>query len=166
MKLVNIQDVQDVTIKSFFSGDDHLDDFFHKHAKKNDSIGYGRTFVLMEKHTIIGFFTLCTAQIEFEEYPKRLIEKLPRYPIPAIRIARLAVDSYLHGKGYGKTLLREAFLKILTASSVVGSKLIIVDAKESSKPFYEHFGFIPLSKNKLTYFMHIDTLIQAFNNPE
>ena len=39
--------------------------------------------------------------------------------------------------------------------------MVIVDAKETSKSFYEHFGFTPLSGNELSYFLPVETIRKA-----
>lgn len=66
-------------------------------------------------------------------------------------------------KGYGNELLKEAFYKIVNASQTIGIKIVVVDAKESSKSFYEKYGFIKLVDEKLTYCIHIQTIIDAMN---
>lgn len=42
----------------------------------------------------------------------------------------------------------------------VGIRLVLVDAKESSVTFYEKFGLLKLQKDKLSYFLLVDTLKQ------
>ena len=98
--------------------------------------------------------TLCSASINFEEAPKGL--NLPKYPIPAIKIARLAVDKRFQGKGYGKELLRHSLDKIATLSTFIGVRFVAVDAKEESKAFYERYGFTPLPNKKRTYILPIE----------
>ena len=161
MILKSIKDIDREQLNSFSCGINQLDEFFKKHALKNDSNGYGKTFVLEEKNKVVGFFTLCRAQIKFETYPNPTQELLPRYPIPCIRIARLAVLKEKQGKGYGKELLKQAFLKIIGAAISVGVKLVLVDAKETSKSFYEKYGFRLLLNGTLTYYLPLNTIIEA-----
>ena len=84
---------------------------------------------------------------------------MPKYPIPALRIARLAVDKEL--KGIGKWLLAQAFLKVIQVADITEIHFIIVDAKETSKSFYEHYGFIKFNDIDLTYFILVDTVRNA-----
>lgn len=165
MIIKSIKDVDDKLIRDFSCGVNSLDSFFVKHAFLNDQIGYGKTFVALEKNNVVGFFTLSSAQIEFESMPKDLNYSLPRYPIPAIRIARLAVSKKYQGKGFGKALLKEAFAKIVYASINVGVRIVLVDAKETSKTFYEQFGFQLLKEDSLTYFISMSTVLDAIMNP-
>lgn len=163
MILKSIHLVEDSLINTFSCGNKDLDKFFKKYAKDNDTAGYGKTFVLFDEEKLVGFFTLCSAQIRFDSFPYSFEENLPKYPIPAIRIARLAVDAKMQKKGYGKELLKEAFYKIVNASQTIGIKIVVVDAKESSKSFYEKYGFIKLVDDRLTYCIHIQTIIDATN---
>lgn len=159
MILKPICEVSEKEIRSFSCGNGDLDNYFKRFASINDKNGYGKTFVLFDQKELVGFFTLCSASIKFEDIP--IHHSLPKYPIPAIRIARLAVQRDKQGKGYGKELLKSAFLRILSVSQNVGIRLILVDAKGSSASFYEHYGFMKLKQDSLTYYLALDTLIEA-----
>ena len=161
MTLKTIYEVEEKKLDLFSCGNLDLDKFLRKYALINDQNGYGKTFILEDGGQLVGFFTLCSSSINFEEFPVNNAHLLPRYPIPCIRIARLAVQKESQGKGYGRELLRQAFLRILNVATTVGVRLIVVDAKESSKSFYEKYGFAHLKNNKLTYYLLLDTLVEA-----
>ena len=63
--------------------------------------------------------------------------------------------------GIGKWMLTQAFMKIVHVSEITGLYLIIVDAKEESKKFYEHYGFIKFKNKSLSYFLCIETVKKA-----
>ena len=161
MILKSISSLSEEDKKSFSCGNKDLDSFLRIHALRNDQNGYGKTFVLLDKGELVGFFTLCSSSIRFEEYPIYQVG-LPKYPIPCIKIARLAVRKDKQGSGYGKELLKQAFLRILDASTTIGIRLVVVDAKESSASFYEKYGFIRLLNDKLSYCLPIETIKEAF----
>ena len=161
MILKSVTEYNGEFLKTFSCGNKSLDRFFNFYSQNNDIMGYGKTFVLENNGEIIGFFTLCSAQIQFQSYPSTDKNALPKYPIPCIRIARLAVSKTHQGKGYGKLLLKEAFLKIIDASKTVGIFLVIVDAKESSANFYIHYGFEKLIEGSLTFFLNLETIKKA-----
>lgn len=146
ISLISIQQIKSKSsLKKFDCGIKELNLYLHGYAQKNDVLGLGKTFIALdEDNNILGYFTLSTAQINYEELPTSYKTNLPKYPIPSIRIARLAVQKDLQGKGIGKKLLTLAFLKIIQVSDITGLYLIIVDAKESSESFYKHYGFIKL----------------------
>ena len=162
LNLVPIKDVPKPKLKKFDCGIEELNEFLSLYSLKNDALGIGKTFVAFDDNEeIAGYFTLATAQIVYEDIPDNYRTKLPKYPIPSLRIARLAVGKNLQGKGIGKRLLKQAFIKILHVADITGLYFIIVDAKESSKGFYEHYGFTKLNDKELSYFIPVDTVRKA-----
>lgn len=134
-------------------------------ARKNDSIGIGRPFVALDDSGVIaGHFTLATAQVKYTEIPEHQRLKLPKYPIPALSIARLASERKFQGKGVGRWLLKQAFIKAVQVADITGLYLITVDAKETSKGFYEHYGFSRLEDEELSYYMPVDTIRKAIKD--
>lgn len=93
-KLISIKDIQPKSkLKDFDCGTEVLNDFLTRYSLKNDTLGIGKTFVALdEREDVVGYFTLATAQVVFEDIPDTYRSKLPKYPIPALRIARLAVS--------------------------------------------------------------------------
>lgn len=156
MNLKNIGCAKDDELLSFSSGNDDLDKYLREYALKNDRNGYGKTFLLYDNDELIGFFTICSASIKFENL------NLPKYPIPAVRIPRLAIRKDKQGQGYGRELLKQALIRVLCILQKVGVRLVIVDAKETSASFYEHYGFQRLKDDALTYYLLIETLQNAF----
>ena len=77
---------------------------------------------------ILGYYTASMAQVVMEELPGKLKKGLHRYPVPAMRIGRLAVDLRSQGKGIGRSPLRDAFLRALSLSAGVGTYCLLVDA--------------------------------------
>lgn len=164
MIVIPIQEASKSFLKHFDCGEDLLNIYLKQYALKNDINGIAKTFLCVDddKTSLIGFFSLSTANIQFEEYSKQYIDNVPHYPIPCVRIARLAVDKKYQNQGVGKYLLKECFLRILLISKTIGVYLIIVDAKESSMGFYEHYNFNLLKKDSLTYFIKLSTVEKAF----
>lgn len=167
-KLVSIKEIQQKSLlKKFDCGIEKLNEFLSRYAIKNDELGIGKTFVALNNNNrISGYFTLATAQVAYQEIPDRYRDKLPKYPIPALRIARLAVNKELQGNGIGKWLLSQVFIKAVQIADITGLYLIIVDAKETSKNFYEHYGFQKFIDEDLSYFMLVDTIRKAIQKTE
>ena len=162
-RLVSIKEIQRKSLlKNFDCGIEQLNEFLSRYAIKNDELGIGRTFIaLNSSNHILGYFTLATARVAYQEIPDECKGKLPKYPIPALRIARLAVNKELQGNGIGKWLLSQVFIKAVQVSDITGLYLIIVDAKETSKSFYEYYGFQRLVDEELSYFVVVDTVRKA-----
>src|SRR5437867_12509030 len=92
---------------AFRSGDEDLDRFFHRYAGQNQFRHYiGVTYVAVEGGRILGFATVAPRHIDLENLPERTRKKLPRYPLPVLGLARLAVDQSARSMGLGSQLLR------------------------------------------------------------
>jgi predicted N-acetyltransferase YhbS len=97
------------------------------YARKNDTARIGKTFVALdEAGRIAGYITLSNAQVERNKLPETV--KLPRYPVPALLIGKLAVDKTMHGKGIGSWLLCKAFEKAIQIAAISAVYAVIVDA--------------------------------------
>lgn len=66
---------------------------------------------------IAGYVTLSNAEVEARRFPEELQKKLPRYPFPALRIGKLAVDTKFRHLGVGSWLLYRAIEKAPFSSS-------------------------------------------------
>jgi GNAT superfamily N-acetyltransferase len=92
---------------AFRSGDADLDRFLHKYAGQNQFRHHiGTTYVALEDDRIVGYATVAPGHFEVEDLPLLRRTKFPRYPLPILRLARLAVDQSMSGWGLGKRLLR------------------------------------------------------------
>lgn len=94
---------------------------------------------------VTGFYTLSAASVAAEKLPESLRKKLPRYPVPAALLGRLAVSELAQGQGLGSILLVDACKRVAAASQTLAVAAIIVDAKSpAAAAFYKHFGFVEL----------------------
>jgi ribosomal protein S18 acetylase RimI-like enzyme len=145
-----------------------LNSFLQKHALNNDRAGLGRTFVAVDKgesHTrVLGYFTVSTGSVTFDQVPDHARKRLPKYPIPTVHIGRLAVDVTCQGKGLGETLLVEALCKASLASESVGVYAVDVFAlHDRAKRFYLKYGFIDMLDQPLHLFLSIATARRLAN---
>ncbi len=147
----------------FDCGYPELNQYLRHYAFKNDQLSIGKTFIALTKaEEIVGYFTLSTAQIVTESLPDELRIKLPRYPVPAFRIGKLAVDRRFQGSGAGRWMLTHALQKALEVSRNVGLFAVLVDAiDEKAKQFYLKYGFIPFTGQPLTLFLPLATIKAA-----
>jgi ribosomal protein S18 acetylase RimI-like enzyme len=148
---------------SFDCGYPVLNEYFRLYALKNDRLSIGKTFVVVDEgEAVVGYMTLASAQIEARTLPEETRAKLPRYPVPAFRIAKLAIDTRFQGAGSGSWLLRQALEKALSVSADVGLYAVIVDAiDEKAKGFYQKYGFEAFSEYPLTLFLPLATIARA-----
>jgi predicted N-acetyltransferase YhbS len=129
---------------AFQSGDEALDRFFHRYAGQNQFRHYlGVTYVAVDGGRILGFATVAPRHIDIEELPERVRKKLPRYPMPALGLARLAVDMSAQSMGLGSQLLRFVLKLASKMADEVGCAAVVVDAKPDAVDFYIRYGFTP-----------------------
>lgn len=127
---------------SFRSGDADLDRFFHQFAGQNQFRHHlGVTYVAVEDRTILGFATVAAAHVEIDDLPAGIRRRLPRYPLPVLRLARLAVDQSVQGQGLGLQLLRFVLRLALRMADDYGCVGVVVDAKRDAEAFYAQYGF-------------------------
>ena len=74
-----------------------------------------------------------------------MARRLPHYPLPVLRLARLAVGQQVHGKGIGTALLRFVFDLASDQANALGCVGVLVDAKPSAEALYRDLGFVDLA---------------------
>lgn len=130
--------------------EEYLRRFALRHVEKDL---LSRTYLAIDSQggyeRIAGYFSLATVSVErasVEDIPA--LSNLPRFPIPGVLLARLAVDERVQGQGLGRYLFEEALglaLELAT-SGPVAFRLFVTDAvDENAARFYERFGLARLS---------------------
>ncbi len=126
----------------FRSGNIDLDRFFQRFAGQNQFRHYvGVTYVAVDGESILGFVTVTAASIEVLSLSPAARKRPPVYPVPVLRLARLAVDEAAQGQGIGLSLLRHVFSLAQEMAGRIECVGVVVDAKSEAVPFYERFGF-------------------------
>jgi GNAT superfamily N-acetyltransferase len=132
----------------FDCGDDRLNNYLKRHAWQNqEKSSIGVTYVAIDDAAprgVVGYFTLATASVPREAFPKKYVRGLPPYDLPLILLARLAVDRRFSGKGLGHALISEAFKIALRVADDVGCRCIITDAYRDAIGWYARYGFVAL----------------------
>lgn len=130
-------------VDSFASGQPSLDDWLREHAGTATAKNVAATFVWCPEDTtrVIGYYSLCAHVISRDEMPKKLGRGDPAQ-IPAVLLARLALDQQYQGSGTGGALLAECLQRAARAAEDVAAQYVVVDAiDKSAADFYRHYGF-------------------------
>lgn len=149
--------------KAFSSGIQTLDDYLRYYALQNDKKRIASAYVALDGEKVVGYYTLSNASITLSDLRQVLAEKLPAYPIPAIRVGKFAIDQPVQGQGIGGDLLSDSLLRCVEASKISAVFAIIVDAKEQSIDFYKKYGFLQSRQEPRLLFIQIETIIKALN---
>jgi GNAT superfamily N-acetyltransferase len=141
-------------VEEFTCGQPELDRFLIRHALQAQQAGSSQTYVGVNDKTVIGFYSLVVSEVKHADAPERVAKGMPRFPIPLLVLARLAVRSEWHGRRIGAGLLLDALGRTLQAADIAGMRALAVHAKDdSAASFYRHFGFIPSPTDSRHLFM-------------
>jgi hypothetical protein len=150
-------------LSAFNSGKDPLDDWLKQHAL--DSEGKtARTYVVCEKNTVVvGYYCISTGSVERRSLPSKIKREqgLPNQ-VPVAIIGRLARDLSYKGTGLGKDLLKDALVRILAASQIIGVRAVLVHAlDEEAARFWTDHEFLECPIGSKTFYLPIETIADA-----
>lgn len=126
-----------------------LKTFLRREAKRLHRSNLAKTFVLAEpgETRVFAYITLVCTHIAVEQLgPPAPVDGFKYADYPAVKLARLAVDSELQGQGVGAQLVD--FAVALTEEHIMphaGCRFLVVDAKPNSVGFYQRKGFTKMS---------------------
>lgn len=161
-------------LDSFDCGDEPLNNYLQRHAWANQQkSSIGVTYVAIDEaapRSVIGYFTLATASVPRDSFPKKYVRGLPPYDLPLLLLARLAVDKQFTGKGLGHALISEALQIALRVADDVGCRCIITDAYRDRVGWCARYGFVPLEGAAVDgpqrMFLDIRTIRMVFKRPQ
>lgn len=144
---------------SFDCGTEELNNFLKRDARQQQGHGLNVTLVLIDTTNptkILGYYSMMSSGMKLESLPPDVAKRLPKHPIPTVRIGRLARDLSTKGQGIGELLMANALERIKRVSSEIGVYCVIVDSKnESAKKFYLKYGFIEFHDAPMSLFLPI-----------
>lgn len=153
------------TRAQFSCGKLSLDEWLQQYAGQSESRDTTRTFLAVETETseVIGYYATKTYELDLDEAAAAFGVGNRKYPLPAILLARLAVDQRHQGSGLGKLLLVDALERIAEVSRSVGFELLVVDAIDlDASTFYRRYGFVAFQDDPLHLFLTTRQLRNAF----
>lgn len=128
-------------VGGFDCGNATLNAWLVERALDNERRGATRTFVATRGRAVVGYYSLAVGVLHRREATGRVRRNMPE-PIPAMLLARLAVDRSAQSEGLGRHLLRDAMLRTLDAAEIAGIRILLVHAiDERAKEWYGQFDF-------------------------
>jgi GNAT superfamily N-acetyltransferase len=153
---------------AFDCGEAALNEFLRRYARKSHDMGGAKTFLAIDqadRKTILGFYSLSPASLEYARTPEIVRRGLAHHDVPVFRLARLAVDRKVQGKGLGGQLLLTAGRRCLLAAAEVGGVALLIDAKnESVAGWYAGYGAVPLADAPLSLLLPLVTIEAALKS--
>lgn len=134
-----------------------LDTYLQQQAGQHQRDGIATTHVLIDDRgptQVLGYCSLAAAQLNLQDLQPADRRRLPAYPVPAVRLGRLAVALAAQGKGYGRLLLGHALNCSMALRAQLGVRVLVVDAlDERAAAFYRAFGFHETSEQAHTLYL-------------
>jgi GNAT superfamily N-acetyltransferase len=144
--------------KDFDCGKRPLSDWIQRYAGQNETRDISRTYVAVRPGgpRVLGYFSLSSHQIRYQDLPAARAKNLPRQPVPAALIGRLAVDRSIQRQGLGAFLLAEALTRTLRLADEIAIHAVVVNViDEEARGFYLKHGFEELADSPLHLFITI-----------
>ncbi len=159
---------QEHLIADFDCDDGKKNRFLKEFALQNNKGGLGRTYVAItptEDKRVYGYYTISSSAVKFESLPPS--KHLPRYPLPAILIGKLAIDKTAQKQGLGTALLFNALRRATTVAEEIGVFLIEIKAvNERAKNLYLKIGFLEMFDEPMKLYLGIKKVRQLLSELE
>ncbi len=129
-------------VAGFACGEPALDTFLAERALAEQRAG--KTRVVAPDRRVLAYFSLKAASVG--PGPDTQVPAAGKGPreVPAVLLARLAVDGPAQGEGLGEAALVQALDRALQASSTMFARAVLAEAPgDRARGFYEKYGFVP-----------------------
>ncbi|MCA5894315.1 GNAT family N-acetyltransferase [Isoptericola sp. NEAU-Y5] len=157
-----------IKLHPFDCGEPELNDCLARYASQSEKKDNVRTTLLLDEEAqrVAGYFSMRTFELSAADGESAMGRRL-RYPVPAMLLARLAVDNDYKGQGVCKLLLVDALQRLLAAADNVGFEIVVVHAlHEDAACFYLKHGFRRFLDHDLSLFLTTKDLRATFASAE
>ena len=128
-------------IRKFAGYSENINYFLKNDALEEQKKGLNTTHLLFLENELVGFISLCNDSIRLALSEKEE-DNVPYANIPALKIARLAIDKKFQNNGWGKFLIDFAVAVAFKNRQWSGIKFLTVDCYKHRLSYYEdRIGF-------------------------
>jgi GNAT superfamily N-acetyltransferase len=129
---------------AFACGQPSMDEWLVKHALRAEREKTATTYVVIDDGHLAAYYSLAAHSVVRASIGGgRLARNAPDH-VPALLLARLAVDLDWQGRHLGSSLLAHAVTLARAVGSMVGLRAIVVDPiDDAAAAFYARYGFRP-----------------------
>jgi GNAT superfamily N-acetyltransferase len=143
-------------VAAFSSGKPALDDWLKKRALVNQQRGYTLVVIVHDAGRVVGYYGLAPTAVMPDRMPRSIRGGQPPNPVPCFLLGQLATDLDWAGKGIGTGLLRDALVRCVAGSRLIGGRAIVVNAlDDEAARFWMRRGFLPSRDDPLTLYRSI-----------
>lgn len=125
----------------------YLSTMAYKHTVDGCFITYLLEDIRENDSIVLGYISFSNTVIDSDcEEAKNLlnVSNGMKYPIPTLKITRLAVADDFQGQKLGKLLIAFAEIKAFIQQESTGCKALVVDSKNAAIDFYKNANFIAI----------------------
>ncbi|MDQ3003158.1 MAG: GNAT family N-acetyltransferase, partial [Fibrobacterota bacterium] len=112
-------------VSQFDCGKPSLNEWLIRHAHLAQTSGSAKTYVVLDRNRLAGYFSLTVGQIDAGEAPERVRKGMGRFPIPVVIVARLAVSRADQGRGIGRGMLQDAIRRTVLIAEQAGIRALL-----------------------------------------
>jgi len=137
-------------VDAFDCGAAALNEYLIERAVGDQRAGKSRNYVATRGGRVVACFSLAAASLAPSDAPERAAQGQGAHDIPAILLARHAVNQEEQGRGLGSALLVDALARCAEAADIVGVRVVLVHARgKRARDFYQRHDFEPSPSNPL-----------------
>jgi len=93
MDFITVAFDKSVNRRAFDCVSPDLNDYIVRYTSLDQKRHLSRTFLALgRERTLLGYYTLASTSVRLEDVAEQDRRRLPRYPLPAVLLSRLAVD--------------------------------------------------------------------------
>lgn len=145
-------------LDGFRCTESELETWLRQRARRNQSNGASRCFVVCDGAAVVGYYALAAGAVLHAEVPGNIRRYMPE-PIPVVVLGRLVVHAEWAGKGIGAGLLKDAVLRSLRLSEELGVRALLCHAiSDDARKFYLHHGFVESPIEPMTLMLNLTKL--------
>ncbi len=135
-----------------------LAEWLQQRALANQHSGSSKSYVVCnDTGQVIGYYALVPGALLPSAAPGAIKRNQPS-PIPVIVLGRLAVHQDWMGAGIGVGLLKDALLRSLQASAIIGGRALLCHAIDAeAKNWYLKWGFVQSPTEAFTVMVKLDS---------
>jgi GNAT superfamily N-acetyltransferase len=128
----------------FDSGSAVLDDWLRRFAGQNRRRDTAATWVITDAPgEVVAYASLALTGIDRAAAPARVARHAPD-PVPALLLARLAVDRRVSGLGVGTALVAHVLSTAVELNAKAACRAVVVNALDATaRSWWERLGFTP-----------------------
>lgn len=152
-------------LSQFSSGKPALDNWLRQRALSNQQKGFSAVIVVCDGDRVAGYYALAPTALTPSSLPRSVRTGQPPNPLPCILLGQIAVDRSWAGQGIGMGLLRDAYVRAISAARLIGGRILLVNAvDDEAQAFWRRRGFLPIKDDPNVLYRPITDIARSIGS--